>query len=61
MRRTHIQDYKKINEAKDLDKVVKDKRQAKRANKRKAIRRNRRYENKLLRHLTHSINNEEEE
>ena len=52
MKRTHIEDYKKIDKASDLDKVVKDKRKFKRADKKKAKRRNRHYERSLLRHLT---------
>ena len=55
MRRTRVQDYKKINEASDLDLIVKDKRKGKRANKQKAKRRNRRYENNLLKHLTQNM------
>lgn len=55
MRRTRVQDYKKINEASDLDLIVKDKRKGKRANKQKAKRRNRRYENNLLKHLAQNM------
>ncbi len=58
MNRTRIQDYKKIEEAKDLDSVVNDKRKRKRANKKKATRRNRRYQNNLLNHLTKNIDEE---
>jgi hypothetical protein len=58
MRRTQIQDYTKIEEAKDLDSVVNDKRKRKRANKKKATRRNRRYQNNLLNHLTKNIDEE---
>jgi hypothetical protein len=58
MRRTRIQDYTKIEEAKDLDSVVNDKRKRKRANKKKATRRNRRYQNNLLNHLTKNIDEE---
>ena len=36
MRRTRIQDYTKIEEAKDLDSVVNDKRKRKRATKKKS-------------------------
>lgn len=58
MRRTRIQDYTKIEEAKDLDSVVNDKRKRKRATKKKATRRTRRYQNKLLNHLTKNIDEE---
>ena len=58
MRRTRIQDYTKIEEAKDLDSVVNDKRKRKRAPKKKATRRNRRYQNNLLNHLTKNIDEE---
>jgi len=51
MRRTHIQDFKKIEQARDLERVVNDKRYLKRANKKKAARRNRRYKNTLTSHL----------
>ncbi len=61
MRRTRIQDYTKIEEAKDLDSVVNDKRKRKRANKKKATRRNRRYQNNLLNHLTKNIEEEYKE
>ena len=50
-KRTQIEDYKKVNNAADLDQVVRDKRTAKRANKKKAKRRNRHYVKTLLRHL----------
>jgi hypothetical protein len=40
MKRTQIQDFEKIDQAKDLDDLVKDKRKGKRANKKKAKRRN---------------------
>lgn len=52
MKRTQIGDYEKIDKAEDLEKLVRDKREAKRANKKKANRRNRHYEKTLLRHLT---------
>ena len=35
MKRTQIQDFEKIDQAKDLDDIVKDKRTGKRANKKK--------------------------
>ena len=52
MKRTQIQDFEKIEQAKDLEDLVKDKRVGKRANKKKANRRNRHYGKDLLRHLT---------
>ncbi len=58
MRRTRIQDYKKITEAKDLDQVVNDKRKDKRASKRKMVRRDRRYQNTLLKHLSNNYDND---
>ena len=51
MKRTQIQDFEKIEQAKDLEDLVKDKRVGKRANKKKANRRNRHYGKDLLRHL----------
>ena len=51
MKRTQIQDFEKIEQAKDLEELVKDKRVGKRANKKKAHRRNRHYGKNLLRHL----------
>jgi len=41
MKRTQIEDYKKIEHADDLDSLVKDKRKDKRASKQKVTRRNR--------------------
>ena len=55
MKRTQIQDFEKIDQAKDLDDIVKDKRTGKRANKKKAKRRNRQYGKDLLRHLKEHI------
>ena len=55
MRRTHTQDYIKIELAKDLERVVNDTRQSKRANKKNTTRRGRRYKNNLLNHLTKNI------
>jgi len=49
MRRTQIQDFEKIDQAKDLDDLVKDKRTGKRATKKKVKRRNRHYGRTLLR------------
>ena len=51
MKRTQIKDFEKIEQAKDLEDLVKDKRVGKRANKKKVIRRNRHYGKDLLRHL----------
>lgn len=55
MKRTQIQDFEKIEQAKDLEDLVKDKRVGKRANKKKANRRNRHYGKDLLRHLKASL------
>ncbi|HCP40605.1 MAG TPA: hypothetical protein DIT65_02325 [Cryomorphaceae bacterium] len=51
MKRTQIKDFEKIDQAKDLDYIVKDKRTGKRANKKKAKRRKRHYEVMLLKHF----------
>jgi hypothetical protein len=56
MRRTRTQDYIKIERAKDLEMVVNDKRYLKRANKKKATRRDRRYKNNLMNLLSKNIN-----
>ena len=56
MRRTRTEDYIKIERAKDLEMVVNDKRYLKRANKKKATRRNRRYKNNLMNYLAKNIN-----
>ena len=56
MRRTSTQDYTKIEQAKDLEMVVNDKRYLKRANKKKATRRDRRYKNNLMNLLSKNIN-----
>ena len=56
MRRTRTDDYINIERATDLEWVVYDKRHLKRANKKKATRRNRRYKNNLLNYLTKKIN-----
>ena len=61
MKRTHIQDFEKIEQAKDLEDLVKDKRVGKRANKKKANRRNRHYGKDLLRHLKANFSSEESE
>ena len=56
MRRTRTDDYINIERATDLEWVVFDKRHLKRANKKKASRRNRRYKNNLMNHLVKKIN-----
>lgn len=61
MKRTQIQDFEKIEQAKDLEDLVKDKRVGKRANKKKANRRNRYYGKDLLRHLKANFSSEESE
>jgi len=61
MKRTQIQDFDKIEQAKDLEDLVKDKRVGKRANKKKANRRNRHYGKDLLRHLKANFSSEESE
>ena len=58
MRRTRVKDFSKIEQAKDLESLVKDKRVAKRATKKNAVRRNRRYKTNLLSHLIKGINDE---
>ena len=58
MRRTSTQDYIKIEQAKDLEMVVNDKRHLKIANKKKATRRDRRYKNNLMNYLSKNINEE---
>ena len=50
-KRTSPRDAHLIGRAEDVSRVVRDKRGEKRANKQKATQRNRRYENRLLRHL----------
>ncbi len=50
-RRTSIKDYSKINSADDIDRVIKDKRINKRADKSKQIQRQRHYRKVLLRKL----------
>ena len=61
MKRTQIQDFDKIEQAKDLEDLVKDKRVGKRANKKKANRRNRHYGKDLLRHLKANFSSDESE
>ena len=55
MKRTRTQDFKKIEQAGDMERVVNDKRYLKRANRKKATRRNRRYKNTLISHLKKNI------
>lgn len=50
-KRTQINDFEHIEQAEDLERMVRDKRRQKRANKKKAKQRNRRYEKRLLQHL----------
>ena len=50
-RRTQIKDFEKVEKARDLERVVNDKRSGKRASKQKEKRRNRHYSKTLLRHL----------
>ncbi|MEL7020793.1 MAG: hypothetical protein AAGK47_04245 [Bacteroidota bacterium] len=59
-RRTQISDFKKIKRADDLERIVKDKRVNKRANKQKRSQRNRHYEKTLLRNLKRYGIDEEE-
>lgn len=59
-KRTQISDYKKIERAEDLERIVKDKRVDKRANKKKQIQRNRHYEKALLRNFRKYGHEEEE-
>ena len=61
MRRTRIQDYKEVDKADDLERIVNDKRRNKRASKKKGTRRNRRYQNKLLSFLSKSFNSDSDE
>ena len=61
MRRTRIEDYKEVDKADDLERIVNDKRKNKRASKKKGTRRNRRYQNKLLSFLSKSFNSDSEE
>jgi hypothetical protein len=60
MKRTQIQDFEKIEQAQDLEDLVKDKRVDKRANKKKANRRNRHYGKDLLRHLKANLQRDDD-
>jgi len=57
-KRTQIEDYDRVEQSDDLERVVKDKRSNKRASKEKGKRRNRHYTKTLLRHLTDSYRDE---
>jgi len=50
-RRTNMEDYDKVQKAEDLDRIVRDKREQKRATKQKAKQRNRRYGKRMLNQL----------
>ncbi len=58
-RRTSIKDYNKINSADDIDRVIKDKRIRKRADKTKQIQRQRHYRKVLLKKLSSNYSEEE--
>ena len=55
-RRTDISNAGQIERSDDLERLVKDKREAKRANKQKGKRRNRHYVKTLMRHFTQGQN-----
>ncbi|MEL6727401.1 MAG: hypothetical protein AAFP81_10645 [Pseudomonadota bacterium] len=57
-RRTSINDARKIEEAGDLEDLVKDERAGWRASASKATRRQRRYKRRLIKELLHSPNRE---
>jgi len=59
-RRTQIKDFRKIENADDIKRMVKDKRVDKRANKKKIVQRNRHYEKTLLRNFRIYGSEEEE-
>ena len=50
-KRTAQMHHDRFTRAEDMDRIVQDKREDKRASKQKAIQRNRRYEKRMLRHL----------
>ena len=58
-KRTQIEDFEKLEKADDLNRIVKDKRSDKRANKAKGKRRNRHYAKTILKQLTEKGNGEE--
>ena len=55
MKRTHIEDYKKIQDASDFDYTIIDKQDTKRANSARRNRRQRHYVNAMLRHMSNDI------
>jgi hypothetical protein len=55
MKRTHIEDYKKIQDASDFDYTIIDKQDTKRANAAQRNRRQRHYVNAMLRHMSNDI------
>jgi len=59
-RRTQIKDFRKIENAADIKRMVKDKRVDKRANKKKIVQRNRHYEKTLMRNFRIYGSEEEE-
>jgi len=59
-KRTQVKDFRKIESADDMKRMVKDKRVDKRASKKKIIQRNRHYEKTLLRNFRIYGNTEEE-
>jgi hypothetical protein len=61
MRRTRIEDYKEVDKADDLERIVNDKRKNKRASKKKGTRRNRRYQNKLLSFLSRGFSSDSDD
>jgi hypothetical protein len=60
MKRTDNDTLNDINDAPDLQRLVQDKRSAKRANQAKGNRRNRRYENRILNAQTQADLDDEE-
>jgi len=50
-KRTSQTHHDRFTQAEDMNRIVQDKREDKRASKQKATQRNRRYEKRLLRHL----------
>ncbi len=60
-KRTHIQDHDKIEVAEDVERIVQDKREHWRANRRKKHRRHRHYVKTMLRHMTEDLALDSEE
>ncbi|MEL7220840.1 MAG: hypothetical protein AAGJ93_05940 [Bacteroidota bacterium] len=58
-KRTQIKDAYKVETVEDIDRMVKDKRTAKRANKRKAKQRQRHYVKTMLRKTRYYLDQEE--